>query len=167
MHLCICASALEEGRQYGGPECGCVSSVVHASGFKVEGLEVQVYCSGSRIHGPRKNSVSLTSSRLPPILANRKRDFLHGLTGIDTKNIVEKIIYLLPLLALNRRTSKTTVNRNENFKVFASLTGMDTKFSFGQSQPCQMTSRPIKKRSSASYVTRRWGLRCTCVSLIV
>jgi hypothetical protein len=34
----------------------------------------------------------------------------------------------------------------------------DYRFSFGQSQPCQMTSRPIKKGSSALHVTRRRGL---------
>ena len=36
---------------------------------------------------------------------------------------------------------------------------IDTKFSFGQSQPCEMSSRPIKKGSSASRVTRRRGLK--------
>jgi len=40
------------------------------------------------------------------------------------------------------------------------LTGIDTKFSFGQSQPCEMSSRPIKKGSSASGLMRRRGLTC-------
>jgi hypothetical protein len=61
--------------------------------------------------------VSLTPSRLPPILANRRRDFIHGFTELDTK------------------------------------------LSFSQSQPCQMTSRPMNKGSPASHVTRRQGSR--------
>jgi|AntAceMinimDraft_5_1070358.scaffolds.fasta_scaffold26333_2 hypothetical protein len=44
--------------------------------------------------------------KTPPELVNGRRDFVHGLTGIDTN------------------------------------------FSFGQSQPCQMTFRPIKKGST-------------------
>jgi|AntAceMinimDraft_5_1070358.scaffolds.fasta_scaffold46597_1 hypothetical protein len=66
-----------------------------------------------------------------------------------------------PLLAPNRRTSKMTVKKDESFKVFAGLTGMDTKFSFGQSQPCQMISRPIKQGSSALHVTRKRSLSFT------
>ena len=47
----------------------------------------------------------------------------------------------------DRMTSKMIVEKDENFTVFTSLTGRDTKSSFGQSQPCQMTFRPIKKGS--------------------
>jgi len=36
---------------------------------------------------------------------------------------------------------------------------MDTKFTFGQSQLSGLISRPIKKGSSASRVSRRVGLR--------
>jgi len=32
---------------------------------------------------------------------------------------------------------------------------------FGQSRPCQMTSRPIKTGFSASRVTRRWDPNLT------
>jgi len=47
------------------------------------------------------------------------------------------------------------------------LTGIDTKFSFGQSQPCEMSSRPIKKGSSAWGLTRRRGLICTVIISIM
>jgi len=43
-------------------------------------------------------------------------------------------------------------------KVFAGLAGMDTKISLGQSQPCETSSRPIKKGSSAWGLTRRGAL---------
>jgi len=46
-------------------------------------------------------------------------------------------------------------NDSKTLKSFGCLTGKDTKISFGQSQPCEMSSRPIKKGSSASGLTRR------------
>jgi len=51
-----------------------------------------------------------------------------------------------------------TVKNDENFKVFAGLAGMGAKFSFDQSQPCELSSRPISKEPSASRVSRRRGL---------
>ena len=40
-------------------------------------------------------------------------------------------------------------NDSKTWKTFGCLTGIDTKFLFGQSQPCGMSSRLIKKGSAA------------------
>ena len=49
-------------------------------------------------------------------------------------------------------------NDRKTWKTLGCLTGIDTKFLFGQSQPCEKSSRPIKQGSSAWRVTRRRGL---------
>jgi len=63
---------------------------------------------------------------------------------------------------LERETPLDAIEKgidSKTWKSFGCLAGTDTKFSFGQSQPCEMSSRPIKKGSSASRETRRRGLQ--------
>jgi hypothetical protein len=56
---------------------------------------------------------------------------VHGLAGIDMCHeccLLENRLWMWANTPHDRRTSKMIVKKGENFKVFARLSGMDTKY---------------------------------------